>query len=402
MKKKLLLCVTVATVTISSAFIPNDVSVYAKPSLSEISSERAKIKKQLSKAESEVAEILFEIEKINEELKLVQSTLEENQSQQNEIKAEIKKYEEEIDELQKEIDRIQEEIDKRNEILKNRISSYQQNGGNIQFLEVLFGAKDFSDFISRISAVTTITKADAELIELQQKDQEIVLEKQLQVEQKLQEQEELFDELKAQEENILEQKKAIENGKKELEQKEKELQNKKAKLQSEDSNLAALEAEIRAKMAAPVPKVKSSSNKSQSSTSSNTSSQSYSGGKLAWPTSGGYISSHMGQRWGRMHKGIDIARTNRSTKPPIYAAESGTVITATHRGSYGKYVVIDHGNGLRTLYAHLDSISVKQGQKVSRGQTIGIMGATGNSTGVHLHFEVHQNGQVKNPMNYLK
>lgn len=398
----MLFFVTVATVTISTAFIPNNSEVYAQPTLNEISTERAKIKKQLSKAEKQVAEILLEIEEINEELKLVQSSLKENQNQQKEIKTEIKKYEEDIEELQKEIDQLEEEIEKRNDILKNRISSYQENGGNIHFLDVLFGAKDFTDLISRISAVTTITKADAELIELQREDQQKMLDKQSEVEQKLEEQEELFDELKGQEEVILEQKEAVEKGKKELEKKEKELKEKKSKLESEDSDLATLEEQIRAQMVAPASTVKSTSNNSSQSQSSNgNNTESYSGGKLAWPTSGGYISSHIGTRWGRMHKGIDIARTDRSTKPPIYAAEGGKVEVVKSDGGYGNYIIINHGNGLKTLYAHLDSVSVKQGQSVSRGQTIGIMGSTGNSTGIHLHFEVHLNGQIQNPINYL-
>lgn len=126
------------------------------------------------------------------------------------------------------------------------------------------------------------------------------------------------------------------------------------------------------------------------------------GGTLGWPTQGGYISSHMGQRWGKMHKGIDIARTDRSTSPPIYAAEGGTVETAGTLNGYGNTVIINHGNGLKTLYAHMASINVKSGQKVSKGNQIGIMGSTGRSTGIHLHFEVHVNGSIQNPVGYLK
>jgi murein DD-endopeptidase MepM/ murein hydrolase activator NlpD len=122
-------------------------------------------------------------------------------------------------------------------------------------------------------------------------------------------------------------------------------------------------------------------------------------GSLAWPAVGGYISSQMGPRWGRMHKGIDIARPSDKT---IKAADNGVVVSAGwDSGGYGNKVIIDHQNGLRTLYAHLSSISVKSGQTVSKGQSLGIMGATGNVTGVHLHFEVFKNGGQVNPMNYL-
>jgi murein DD-endopeptidase MepM/ murein hydrolase activator NlpD len=122
-------------------------------------------------------------------------------------------------------------------------------------------------------------------------------------------------------------------------------------------------------------------------------------GNLAWPAVGGYISSHMGYRWGRMHKGIDIARpSNRS----ILAADNGTVVSAGWDGGYGNRIVINHNNGLKTTYSHLSSISVSGGQTVSRGQKIGVMGDTGNSTGIHLHFEVYLNGKVVNPMSHLK
>lgn len=122
-------------------------------------------------------------------------------------------------------------------------------------------------------------------------------------------------------------------------------------------------------------------------------------GSLSWPAVGGYISSKQGYRWGKMHKGIDIARPSNRT---INAADNGTIASAGYDGGYGNKVVINHNNGLKTIYAHLDSISVSPGQTVSKGQKIGVMGSTGNSTGVHLHFEVYKNGSLDNPLDYLK
>lgn len=122
-------------------------------------------------------------------------------------------------------------------------------------------------------------------------------------------------------------------------------------------------------------------------------------GKMVWPAVGGYISSHVGERWGSMHKGLDIARpSNRS----ILAADNGVVVSAGADGSFGNKVVIDHNNGLKTLYAHLSSIEVSVGQTVEQGSKIGVMGSTGNSTGIHLHFEVHKNDVFQNPLNYVK
>ncbi|KMJ60420.1 peptidase M23 [Bacillus sp. LL01] len=121
-------------------------------------------------------------------------------------------------------------------------------------------------------------------------------------------------------------------------------------------------------------------------------------GSLAWPAVGGYISSKMGHRWGKMHKGIDIARPSDRT---IKAADNGVVESAGWDGGYGNKIVINHQNGMKTTYAHLDSMSVSVGETVSRGSKIGVMGTTGQSTGIHLHFEVHQDGKLKDPMQYL-
>ncbi|MFZ5595924.1 MAG: LysM peptidoglycan-binding domain-containing M23 family metallopeptidase [Bacillota bacterium] len=121
------------------------------------------------------------------------------------------------------------------------------------------------------------------------------------------------------------------------------------------------------------------------------------GGRLAWPKNGS-ISSPFGKRGGGMHTGIDITG---SIGESVVAAESGTVTRAQWAAGYGKCIEISHGDGVVTRYAHLSSIGVSVGQKVSRGELIGRVGSTGNSTGPHLHFEVIVNGQARNPLNYL-
>lgn len=122
-------------------------------------------------------------------------------------------------------------------------------------------------------------------------------------------------------------------------------------------------------------------------------------GSFRWPAVGGVITSKQGWRWGSYHKGIDIAGvSNRS----IVAADNGVVKSAGWDGGYGKKVVINHNNGYKTIYAHLASIKVKPGQTVRKGQSIGTMGTTGHSTGVHLHFEVYKNGSLQNPLSFIK
>jgi murein DD-endopeptidase MepM/ murein hydrolase activator NlpD len=125
---------------------------------------------------------------------------------------------------------------------------------------------------------------------------------------------------------------------------------------------------------------------------------SHGSGTYSWPADGGYISSKQGQRWGKLHKGIDIARPATRT---ITAADHGIIEIAGNSGGYGNKITINHNNGYKTVYAHLDSIDVKAGQKIEKGMKIGMMGSTGHSTGVHLHFEIYKNGSLVNPLNYI-
>ena len=119
-------------------------------------------------------------------------------------------------------------------------------------------------------------------------------------------------------------------------------------------------------------------------------------GQFVWPV-GGSIS----QNYSWYHRAIDIANHGL---PDIVASDGGTIIVAgwPTPWAYGNHIIIDHGNGQQTLYAHLSQIYVSVGQKVARGQTIGKMGSTGRSTGPHLHFEIRTNGSAQNPLSFLK
>ncbi len=159
-----------------------------------------------------------------------------------------------------------------------------------------------------------------------------------------------------------------------------------AALQAQSANVAAqIRSAQAAASASPSPAY------SQASTDSSPSASGF-----IWPV-GGPVVSPFGWRWGRMHEGVDIAAGYGS---PIAAAASGTVIYAGWMGGYGNLIIIDHGGGIATAYAHQSSFAVGGGS-VSQGQTIGYVGCTGHCFGPHLHFEVRVNGSAVDPLGYL-
>ncbi len=124
-------------------------------------------------------------------------------------------------------------------------------------------------------------------------------------------------------------------------------------------------------------------------------------GRFGWPlpSGTGTITSPFGWRWGRMHNGVDIAA---ATGTSIRASDSGVVSFSGYRSSYGNLVIIEHGNGYSTYYAHNSKNLVSQGQQVSKGQTIALLGRTGYATGPHVHFEIRYNGKPLDPMKFFK
>ena len=118
---------------------------------------------------------------------------------------------------------------------------------------------------------------------------------------------------------------------------------------------------------------------------------------FVWPCEGVVVSG-FGVRWGRMHEGIDIACAYGA---PVHASAAGTVIYAGWMQGYGNLVVLDHGNGISTAYAHASAILVSVGQSVGQGEEVSLVGATGHATGPHLHFEVRVNGVAVDPLSYL-
>ncbi len=153
-----------------------------------------------------------------------------------------------------------------------------------------------------------------------------------------------------------------------------------------------LNALIRAKETVPVPQVRVGGGRGDAGVGG-----AVSGAGLSWPVRGP-VTSPFGSRWGRLHSGIDIGA---GTGTPIRAAKAGTVIFSGSMNGYGNTVIVNHGGGFSTLYAHQSRIGASDGQAVDKGAVIGYVGSTGRSTGPHLHFETRVNGSPQNPMRYL-
>src|SRR5699024_4508332 len=288
--------------------------VEAEKKVEDVQKKRENVKKDMKQAEKDIKNRAAEVSEVKLEIEEYEDTLKQNEQATLEVQREIK-------EVEVEIAALEEKIEERFNILKERAQSYQSNGGNVNYLEVVFGAKDFQDFIGRVSAVNTIAKSDAGLIEQLEDDKAAV-------EENLEQLAELKKELDQIQENMEVQLDLTEEKQASLKKKETKLKKSIKKLKKEDKDLAMKEADLYAESKG----VKFSHDAANSSAT------------LGWPTDGGYVSSHLGERWGRMHNGIDIARTNRSTSPPIYAAESGTVEVATFNdGGYGNMVIINHG-----------------------------------------------------------
>lgn len=339
MRKTVVTIGTVAVVMLTSTFTTTPGTVLAEQNVSNLKTEQSKLNSDLSKVEKKIKEILLEMQEIHEEIIKLEEEIKAN-------KKVIKDVEKQMDEHEKEINQINERIKERNEILKNRISSFQQAGGNINLLEVLFGAKSPLDFISRVEAVTTMTSADQELIDEQEADRAEAQAKVDELEQIKADYEGIIDEI---EYSLKEQEKS----KKKMAKKEKELKKEKNKiegnLQSVNSELARLESQIRADMRAetsPVTVEKTSNNKINVDTSSVIATARSASGvpyKSAGSSPSGFDCSGF-VTWVYNQHGVSLPRTAAAmanvgqSVPSLNQAQPGDLVIFRNGGHVGIYV----------------------------------------------------------------
>ena len=418
MKKKLIALNAALALGISSVImIP---TAYAE-SLSELNQKKESIQEKQSDVKVDISDTENKINKlkkqqssVEDQLITISERLAETTAKINKKNEEIKKTNAEITALQKEIDVLKERIAKRNEILKDRALSFQVSGGSIDYLQVLFGAKDFSDLFDRVNAVAMIAEADRGILEEHEKDKKELVTKQAAVKEKLASLENMKAELEGMKAQQIQQKKQKDALMEKIKAKREEAEDYKLGLEEEKQNLAAQEAAIQqaigleesrlAELEAARKQAAAEAKGSESSSSVKT--VPVSSGTFTRPAAG-VVTSQMGPRWNKQHAGIDIAASGTVA---IVAAADGVVSRSYYSSSYGNVVFISHSIGgqlFTTVYAHMSSRKASSGQVVAKGQLIGYMGNTGHSYGQHLHFEVHQGpwnaakSNAVNPLNYV-
>ena len=262
--------------------------------------------------------------------------------------------------------------------------------GTVSYWSVLFKATSFSNLLGRLDFINEVMDYDRQVIEDLQTLQAEIEEKKTGLEASRAELVTAKTELESQKKQLAAQREEANKLVKEIDDNAAEYQ----------ATLDALEAEER-RIEQQVKQLQKQLEEQMAAEGKNYNTNP---GGYIWPVDSRYITSTVGGRnspggvGSTNHKGTDIGRVGYTS--PVYAAKAGTVIVATRSSSYGNYVVISHGTGNTTLYAHMSSIKVSVGTYVQQGQTIGITGSTGHSTGPHLHFEVVENGVRVNPLSH--
>ena len=343
----------------------------------------ADLQRQAEEQQAKTNEASAKVESVSERLRQIQEELRVATAEYKEVKGQLDSVEDKISDNTELLQKTEADLKVKNKKLQQRVRDIYING-QISYVDVLFGAKDFADLMTRMDVLKRIIKHDYDLI------------------MKVREEKATVENTRAQ----------LEKDKAEAEVLVADAQAKKAKVEDKESEQQVLldqaiyDRDTSERMYEEI--MAASQEVANMIRRSHMSSAGYSGapagaGGMIWPISGP-ITSEFGWRThpifgtARFHSGLDIGGDYGM---PIYAAASGTVIYAGWISGYGNAVIIDHGGGVTPLYGHNDSLNVSEGENVAQGQVIAMCGSTGNSTGPHCHFEVRENGEPVSPYGYL-
>ena len=343
----------------------------------------ADLQRQAEEQQAKTNEASAKVENVSERLRQIQEELRVATAEYKEVKGQLDSVEDKISDNTELLQKTEADLKVKNKKLQQRVRDIYING-QISYVDVLFGAKDFADLMTRMDVLKRIIKHDYDLIMKVKEEKATVENTRVQLEKDKAEAEVLVTDAQA----------------------------KKAKVEDKESEQQVLldqaiydrdtSERMYEEIMAASQEVANMIRRSQMSPAGYSGAPAGAGGMI-WPISGP-ITSEFGWRThpifgtARFHSGLDIGGDYGM---PIYAAAGGTVIYAGWISGYGNAVIIDHGGGVTTLYGHNDSLNVSEGENVAQGQVIAMCGSTGNSTGPHCHFEVRENGEPVSPYGYL-
>lgn len=390
--------------------------------MSDLEAKQTKLEQERKDVEALLAEYEGKAEETDKYLEEYDNKMKLQEQQVAVVEEQIKIYEEDIAKLEEDIAAKEAELDEDIEQFRQRLRALYM-AGNDSLASVIAGSTDFYDMLARMEFVERVSKHDNDLIDslnLQISELETsktdYQEKLAALEAKKAEEEQYYEELRETYNNHAETKQMHENMiadymeradeiEAEQQQVEEELQAEIRRLQ-EEAERKRKEEEERKRLEEEKKKQEAEANGTEYVPEAST--PTYSDTGFIWPVPTVRNTTDLyGNRWiveesrNDFHKGIDITKPGCGGEP-VVASAGGTVIQAGDKGNgYGKCVIIDHGNGIATLYAHNSSVAVSVGDTVVQGQTISYIGHTGYAYGDHCHFEVRVDGQHTNPLNYV-
>lgn len=380
MKKIVLTLTTIFTVLMLMVSIPLYTFAVSQ-------SDKNALQNKINNAKSELKNIQNSQRDAKSELENLTIQVMDAENELDSLKAELSELESSIETKESEITEKQAEIKRKEKLLQERIVALYE-AGDSTYLDVLLGSDSLLDFLSKYEIVQQIVDADTALITDLDNDKKDLENEKAELETSKAKVKELKDqqEIKSNELKILKKNKQSEVDKLSDEEKSKQSEIDKYNTAMEEVNRQLSEIGKDAQERLDRDGVKFD-------------------GSFIWPCNNKYVTSRMKWRWGRWHKGIDIGARYEN----VYASASGYAYNETNPGGYGTYIMIFHGDGYATLYGHLNSSHIRNGQYVSQGQVIATSGNSGGSTGAHLHFEIRHSTSISNffgnnwlnPLDYL-
>ena len=421
MKKYMKFVVIILTFTF---MFQTNLSTFAtsNKSSSQVQEEKDQLEEELDNANSESDDLksgLEETQKAIDALSKKKSNMEsyvkdlDNQlnailDKMKEIEKQIEGKEEEIKQTTKELKQAQKDEEEQYDSMKKRIKFMYENG-NVAYIEMILQSKSLSQLLNAAEYVQKISEYDRDMLNEYKKTIEFIATTKEKLETEKVELADLKSETETKQAEVsnLINAKSTQIAKYESDiLSAKELEDDyEADIKAQNAVIVALEASVATKKA-EIKKLLEAEKQANTNQQTNVNiTTTYDGGTFTWPCPASKtISSDYGNRLhpilnvNKFHNGIDIAAASGSS---ILAAYTGTVVGAGYNSSMGNYVMIDHGDGLYTIYMHASALYVSTGQNVSKGDTIAAVGSTGRSTGPHLHFGVRLNGSYVNPHNYV-